>query len=117
MDPVFSGNDLRLIEGLVYDPNLEPSYEFLKGCLIWTDERPDGLTPAAYDSLCSLWMARGLLHRGFNLSDDPIDPAFTKDLWERAIRQVPQWPGFRRLDIGEKDRNYLQSMLGGKGEF
>jgi len=45
----FSGKDLELIEGLVYNPSLKPGYEALKDALIWSDERPDGLTPEGYE--------------------------------------------------------------------
>jgi hypothetical protein len=110
-EPVFTGNDLRLMESLVYDANLEPSYEFLKGCLVWTDERPEGLTPAAYDKLGSLWIARSLLHRGLDFSDHPINPEYCRNLWERAIRQVSNWPGFKRLTLSEKDKRYYETKM------
>ena len=108
---VFSGNDLKLIESLVYDPSLEPSYEFLKGCLVWEDERPSGLTPDAYDILCDLWIARSLLHRGLSLADHPLDPQYCEDIWQRALKQGFSWPGFNRLILNDKDKLYYESQL------
>ena len=117
METVFAGNDLKLMKSMVYEPDLEPSYEFLKGCLIWNDERPDGLTPDGYDNLSSLWIARALLHNGLGLSDDPINPDFTRELWERAMNEVPEWPGFKRITLSYKDRQYLESMLESSHDF
>jgi len=117
VDQVFKENDLELMRSLVYEPGLEPSFEFLKGCLIWSDERPEGLTPDAYDNLASLWIARSLLHNGLALSDDPINPEFTQKLWKRAINEVPEWPGFKRLALTEKDKQYLASVLESSHDF
>lgn len=110
-EPLFTGNDLRLIDSLVYDPSLEPSFEFLKACLVWSDERPDGLTPAAYDKLCSLWVARSLLHNGLDFSDHPINPEYCRKLWQRAIEEIPDWPGFKRLTLTQKDKVYYREEL------
>jgi hypothetical protein len=108
MEPLFIGKDLQLIQNLRYDPALTPSFEGLRGCLIWDDERPDGLSPEAYNYLSSLWGARSLLHKGLSLSDHPINPEYATDIWQRALKQVPNWPGFKRLKLTEKDAQYLQ---------
>lgn len=111
MEPVFSRKDLELIQSLVYDPTLEPSYEYLKGCLVWSDERPNGVTPDAYRNISSLWVARSLLHRGLTLADHPINPAYAQDIWDRAIHQIGNWPGFKRLTLSQKDLNYYEEEM------
>ena len=40
----FSHRDRALLEALQFDPTAKPGLELLKSCLIWPDERPDGLT-------------------------------------------------------------------------
>jgi len=119
MEPVFAGNDLRLMQSLIYDASLEPAYEYLKGCLVWRDERPDDLTPAAYENLSSLWIARSLLHRGLDFSDDPINPEFTREIWNRAIQQIPDWPGFKRISLSKKDAEYYEHemKLAAEGQY
>jgi hypothetical protein len=111
MEPLFTGKDLQLMEALVYDPSLGPGYEALKGCLIWEDERPSGLSPDAYSNLCSLWGARALFHRGLTLADHPLNPEYSRDIWERALHQVPGWPGFKRITLSAKDKEYYEQNL------
>jgi hypothetical protein len=117
MEPLFTGRDLLLIKALVYNPNLEPGYESIKGCLIWDDERPNNLTSDAYSNLCSLWGARALLHRGLTLADHPLDPDYCRDIWERALAQVPEWPGFKRLTLSAKDKDYYETTMKREIEF
>lgn len=74
LEPLFSGNDLALIELLDFDPKLEPGFDLIKSCLVWKDERPDGLTPEAYENLCDLWIARSFIHQRRDFSTHSIDP-------------------------------------------
>ncbi len=111
MKPEFTGRDLDLMRSLKYDPSLEPIYEYLRGCLIWEDERPEGLTPAADDLVGSLIIARSLFHKGLTLEDHPIDPSYCKELWGSAQRQIGGWPGFKRLSLSDKDRKYLEDEI------
>jgi hypothetical protein len=108
---LFEGNDLRLIESLKFDPELEPSYESIKGCLIWRDERPDGLSNAGYEALGDLWAARSFLHQGLDFSEHPLNPDYYRRVWERALAQGLKWPGFNRITLSEKDKDYLESRL------
>jgi hypothetical protein len=111
MKPEFTGRDLDLMRSLKYDPSLEPIYEYLRGCLIWEDERPEGLTPAADDLVGSLIIARSLFHKGLTLEDHPIDPSYCKELWGSAQQQIGGWPGFKRLSLSDKDRKYLEDEI------
>ena len=110
-EPLFAERDLRLIESLDYDPALEPAYDFMRSCLVWTDERADNLTPAGYETLCDLWIARSFVHRGLDFSTHPLDPHYFKDVWERAFKQGVKWPGFNRLSLKPEDREYYEKML------
>ncbi len=111
LEPLFKGQDLTLIESLVYNPELLPAYDMIKNCLIWEDERPEGLTSAGYESLCDLWIARSFFHRGLDPSAHALDPQYFKNVWQRALAQGFNWPGFKRMSLSQEDRQYyLQSI-------
>jgi hypothetical protein len=112
-EPIFTGNDLKLIESLVYDPTLTPSYDLIKNCLVWEDERIDGLTPAGYESLCDLWIARSFLQRKLDFSAHRLAPDYFKSVWERALEQGFHWPGFNRLSLSKKDLAYYEKAMHG----
>lgn len=109
-EPLFVGEDLRLIELLTYKPSLKPSYDHIKNCLAWDDERADGLTPAGYEILCDLWIARSFIHRGLSFSIHELDPNYFRVVWERALGQKFKWPGFQRLTLSEEDKTYFERM-------
>ena len=111
MEPVFTGNDLKLIESLEYNPTLTPGYDTLKGCLIWADERADGLTREGYENLCDLWIARSFIHRGKDFSSHPIDPNYFREFWDRAVTQGFRWPGFRRIELSPEDKQYYEDCV------
>jgi hypothetical protein len=107
----FEGNDLNLIESLKFDPNLEPSFDNMRDCLVWSDERPQGLTHVGFESLCDLLIARSFLHRGLDFSTYKLSPEYYRIIWDRALAQGFSWPGFQRLTLTEKDRAYFDKML------
>jgi hypothetical protein len=109
-EPLFAGNDLRLIESLVYNPDLKPSYSYMRDHLVWQDERPDGLTPEGYESLCDLFIARSFVQRGREFSSHPLDPEYFAKVWKRALAQAFRWPGFNRLRLSEQDKTYYEQM-------
>jgi len=110
-EPLFTGKDLKLIESLVFDPNLTPSFDIMRSCLVWQDERPAGLSPTGSESLIDLWCARSFLHQGRDFSDHRLDPEYFRKIWERALRQDFQWPGFNRLTLTEADKVFYESEL------
>jgi hypothetical protein len=110
-EPLFVGKDLELIESLVYDPNLAPSFDIMRGCLVWQDERPAGLSPTGRESLIDLWCARSFLHQGRDFSEHRLDPEYFRKIWERALSQAFKWPGFNRLTLTEADKTYYESEL------
>jgi hypothetical protein len=69
---LLSPTDRSTIEACVFDGSCLPSYEWVRGCLIWPDERPDsvlGMHGFGYELLGDLWTGRGLIHRGCQSSD------------------------------------------------
>lgn len=111
LEPLFTGKDLSLVESLEFNAELKPGYDLIKSCLVWTDERPDGLTPEAYENLCDLLIARSFIHRGVDFSAHKLDPVYFKNIWERALNQGFRWTGFQRLKLSDEDLAYYEKML------
>jgi len=88
-------------------PGAAPAFERIKYCLIWPDERPDGLSPAGQDLVADLWVARGLIHRG-----TPIDryPSYF-DSWNGALVAQLGWNGFTRIALTLEQRTVLDEAL------
>jgi hypothetical protein len=107
----FSEKDRSLIESLRYDVTLEPSFDLIKSCLVWADERADGLTRDGYEKLCDLWIARSFLHRGMPFSSWKLAPEYFGALWQDAMKEVGAWPGFLRLQLSKRDRAYYERQL------
>ena len=103
----FNERDLNLIESLQFDPELEPSYESIKKCLVCEDERPEGMTSEGYEKLCDLWIARSFVHRKLSFASWDLDPKYFAEVWKDAFEDAEiKWPGFRRLKLNEKDLHY-----------
>jgi hypothetical protein len=109
--PLFRDNDLRLIESLVYDPNLKPNFDSMRDCLVWADERPEGLTPDGYEHLLDLLIARSFIHRNLDFSTHSLDPIYFKQIWDRALEYKFQWPGFKRLKLSAEEKAFFDSEL------
>ena len=103
--PLFIERDRAIIEAQSSDPKAEPSFELLKGCLVWADEHPNGLTPDGYSTLCDLWGARGYLHRGRPM------PEHLRAIWEEAQSEGLRWIGFRRLTLSAEEKEYYEAAL------
>jgi len=109
---LFIPRDLKLIEELVLDPTLEPRFNAISAYLVWDDELPAGITPDGLDVLSSLWTVRSLLHRGLTFSDHPVNPEYCRRVWEQALKEIPNWPGFQRLQLSVEDQSYFDEMIG-----
>lgn len=107
----FSPPDRAALQRLVFDPTSEPSFELLKACLVWPDERPERISSAGYELLGDLWIVRGFLHRQVPTEAWALDPAHFQEVWRDALEDVPGWPGFRRLQLSEVERAYLDQSL------
>ena len=115
-DLVFNDRDLNLIQQLVYDSSLEPMYCSFRMYLHWPDELPNGISPAGYETLCDLWIARACLYHGLKL-DESLSPAVFIRVWKRAIEQGVQWPGFQRLNLSAEDQQYYIQCLNQENPF
>lgn len=105
---LFSQEDRKLIEALVFDPSLTPVYNPVSTCLFWDDELPLDATYEARFVIRELWMLRALLHKGLTIESHPFDPESCRQLWDQANKEIPGWTGFKRLTLSEKDRAYLE---------
>jgi hypothetical protein len=111
MNMHISQDDLSCFERLVFDESLEPSFEYMKSCLTWGDERPTGLSKDGLEFLYDLWIVRGFIHRSIAEKDWGLDPEYFKHVWEYGLNIVPQWPGFKRLVLTGQERQYLEDSL------
>lgn len=89
------------------DPNATPGYELLKGCLIWPDEYVEGLSPAGWELLGDLFVARALLHRGQAISAWPGGSEILQARWDTAIAAGLPWAGFARVELTADQQTYL----------
>ena len=107
----FAAADAEALQQLVFDPTCEPSYELLKACLVWPDERPARISKEGYRLLSDLWIVRGFLHRQLPPANWGLDPSYFQEFWRNALADVPEWPGFRRLELSGADREYLRESM------
>jgi hypothetical protein len=107
METGFTDEDLIVMKSLKFDPSLKPNFESLKNCLVWEDERADFLSPDGYYLVGCLLIARSLLHRGLTFDDHPVNSEYCKNLWSIAQQQVSEWPGFKRIELNDVDKKYL----------
>ena len=85
MNTRLSPDDCGLLGNCVLDPDAEPSFELLKYCLVWPDERPNGLSRDGWRLLGDLLIVRGFLHRGVPSEEWGLDPAYFRQVWEDAL--------------------------------
>ena len=104
--------DLVLLRELVFDPSAEQTFDLLKYCLIWTDERPAAhLSNEGREFLADLWIVRGFIHRSLPKEQWGLDPGYFSEVWEFGQANAAQWPGFKRLVLSEAERAYLATCL------
>ena len=104
----FDGQNLELIEALIYNPNAKPSYDVIRDCLIWEDEIANNLNPDGYEKLGDLWIIRSFIHRKIPSSRWGLDPEYFQKAWNNAVNQNFRWPGFFRLKLSKSDQEYYQ---------
>ena len=108
---LFSQQDRELIDALVFDASLKPEFNAISSCLYWDDEMPLDMTHAARRVVRNLWIVRSLLHRGLTCDDHDFNPEACRSLWKQATEEIPDWPGFKRLVLSEKDKEYFEKWL------
>jgi hypothetical protein len=119
---LFTESDRTLIEALTYNPNLAPGYEILRGCLVWADETPDGISFSGRQRIHDLQTARSLLcHRTPLL--EPISASLQRyyddvlikyrPIWDQALSARLQWPGFHpsRLELSDALLEVYRQMI------
>lgn len=106
-----SDADRALLEGVPFDPLATIGYDEISACLVWSDELPAGLTPAAYDYVRDLLGARGLIHRA--IPTEAWDRGWTErsDRWNEALASGLRWNGFRRIALTREQRSLLEHRL------
>lgn len=114
--PLFVPQDLQRIEQLELDISLEPRFNALSGYLVWDDELPD-ITPDGLDVLQTLLTARSLLHRGLTVADHPINAEYSTRVWEKAMKEIPNWPGFKRLLLRQAEEAFFDLKLNLENAF
>ena len=110
-DPFFTPEELARLALLVHDPSLRPSFEFLRAALVWEDESPQELPSPLHVKLTLLFAARSCLHQQKPLGGERLNQQALGEVWEKARREAPGWPGFRRLELSPEDQTYLDEWL------
>ncbi len=104
--------DLIALNTLRLDPDATFYFDYLKCCLMWTDERPAiALSEAGRELLTDLWIVRGFLHRVEPRENWGYDPDYFAAAWQYGLANVPQWPGFQRLVLSDADQKTLEQCI------
>lgn len=104
------GRDLELIEALVYQPELKPSYDVMRDALVWRDEWTNDLSSEGFEKMCKLWIARSFIHRGIPFSSYKLNSGLLERVWSEAKTQGFKWTGFNRLELSQQDREYYEEQ-------
>ena len=106
-----SPDDRAVIESLEFDPSLEPSFDIIKSCLAWPDEVPKGISGKGNMLVGRLLIWRSFLHREMPEEAWGLDPSPYRLAWQSAVSEKLSWPGFRRLTLSSKDKQFLEKCL------
>jgi hypothetical protein len=83
------------LDKLPVDPKARMGYDLFAGGVVWSDEKPewDFVEELGVPKVVGQGSFRALLnHRQALILGDPAERF--QDLWERAKRLCPNWPGF-----------------------
>lgn len=110
-----SSKDRRLLAEQPVREGVAPMFEEIKYCLVWADERPEGLSSAGWELVGDLLIVRGYLHRAL-----PVEQwGFAGGqewlrTWNWALLDERlEWNGFRRVALTESERRVLERGLAG----
>jgi hypothetical protein len=85
------------LDRLHHDPQARMGYDYFAGGLRWSDETPEFdeiFHPDGTPEFVGLGWYRALIyHRSTLILDQPNDRFC--DLWDKALKLSPNWPGFR----------------------
>ena len=84
-------------------------FEEIKYCLVWPDERPEGLSSAGWELVGDLLVVRGYLHRALPVEQWGFAGGHAwLRTWNWALLDERlEWNGFRRLALTESEREVL----------
>jgi len=102
-----------LLDTQPFDRLARPQFEEIKYCLVWPDERPEGLSSAGWELVGDLLVVRGYLHRAVPIEEwGMVGGQEYLRTWNRALldERVP-WNGFRRIALSDDDRQVLAAAL------
>ena len=111
IDSYLTRADQEMINALTFNSSLRPSFEVIKSCLIWDDERPRALSKEGRRFIDRLLVMRSFLHQGIPRDRWRVDPTPFESAWRAAEDAQLKWPGFSRLYLSEEDRLYFQRSL------
>ena len=110
--------EIAAFEKLQFRAELKPHFDPMRYCLRWEDEEPECVTKDIYEKFLDLLIARKYVHEG--LSKDKwftLEPTSRfVDFWEHANTVIPNWPGFKRINLSESDRKYFEEEKNRKPE-
>ncbi|MEC4853398.1 MAG: hypothetical protein SAJ12_20655, partial [Jaaginema sp. PMC 1079.18] len=107
--------ELEIIEfdKLVLNDKETPFFDPMRYCLRWKDEEPKTVSKDIYEKFLDLIIARSFIHKGLpkNRWYFIRHTNYFCDYWEYALSVIPNWPGFQRLILSKKDREYFENEL------
>jgi hypothetical protein len=105
----FSKVEVEAFEKLVFVATAEPIFDPMRDCLRWEDEVPEAVSSEIYKKFTDLLIARKYLHEGRPKDNwwSVESTSYFLDLWLQALKEIPNWPGFKRLELGESDLEYF----------
>jgi hypothetical protein len=104
--------DINILKNLSLDSQAKPTFDLLKYCLTWPDERPsEPLSAEGREFLSDLWTVRGFIHRSVPEAKWGLDPKYFREIWEFGVAHVETWPGFKRLTLSENDEHFLSGCM------
>lgn len=106
-----SEEDRVVIESLELDLSLKPTFDLIKSCLIWEDERPYGISSDGYELICDLWIIRSFFHLNLPKEKWGLDPDYFYNRWNEIKELNLKWPGFERFTLTEADEAFLESKI------
>lgn len=103
--------DRLLVESQFFIEDATAAFNEVTGCLVWSDEIPDGLSREGYDTMRDLLTARGLIHRGIPIDQWEVGFSGLADEWNAALRSRLRWNGFQRIALTTEQRALLEQYL------
>jgi len=103
--------EIEAFEKLEFKPDLKPYFDPMRYCLRWEDEEPETVTRDIYEKFLNLLIVRSYIHEGRPKNEWYIikPTTYFSDFWEHAKETIPNWPGFKRIELSESDKEYFET--------